>query len=67
MPSTTAYPEDRVAKAARMYNSTKDAAAALGCEPSSFNRLCLRYGIETPMSRKRRHKAEQFEAKHKRS
>ena len=47
-------PRERVERAARMYSNSKYAAEALGIQPNSFYRLCRRYGIETPMQRKRR-------------
>lgn len=42
----------RVARVARIYANNKAAGAALGITPSSFARLCRRYGIETPYLRK---------------
>ena len=44
----------RIARAARIYASNKDAAAALGIAPGSFSRLCKHYGIETPRARQHR-------------
>lgn len=44
----------RIERAARMYNSNKAAAEALGIRSGSLTRLCRRYGIETPYMRKRR-------------
>ncbi len=52
MSKTTAFPPERIEKAARIYHSTGDAAAALGIAPSSFGRLCRRYGIATPGQRR---------------
>ena len=52
MSSQTAYPPERIERAARMYHRTRDAAAALGIAPSSFSRLCRRYGIATPGQRR---------------
>ena len=43
----------RIERVARIYGSNKAAGAALGITPSSFARLCRRYGIETPYARKR--------------
>ena len=53
MSSQTAYPPERIEKAARIYRTTGDAAAALGIAPSSFGRLCRRYGIATPGQRRK--------------
>jgi len=46
---------DRVERVARLYRSNKAAGAALGITPSSFARLCRRYGIETPYARQHGH------------
>ena len=54
MSSQTAYPPERIERAARIYHSTGDAAAALGIAPSSFGRLCRRYGSPPPDSGARR-------------
>lgn len=43
----------RVERAARLYGTNQDAAAALGIAAQSFGRLCRRYGIETPWARHR--------------
>ena len=53
MSSQTAYPPERIEKAARIYRTTGDAARALGIAPSSFGRLCRRYGIATPGQRRK--------------
>ena len=53
MSKHTAFPPERIEKAARIYHSTADAAAALGIAPSSFGRLCRRYGIATPGQRRK--------------
>ena len=45
---------DRVARAARMYRTSKEAGMALGIAPQSFCRLCRTYGIVTPAARRRR-------------
>jgi hypothetical protein len=50
--------KDRIERAARIYASNDAAGSALGIAPSSFGRLCRRYGIETPQARKRRLRAE---------
>ena len=52
-----AIPRALVARAARLYTSNTDAAAALAITLRSFSRLCRRYGIETPWARKRRLRA----------
>ena len=46
MAATFTY--DRIAQAARIYNSNRDAARALGVSNATFGRQCRRYGIETP-------------------
>ncbi|NKB68249.1 MAG: hypothetical protein GKR89_14400 [Candidatus Latescibacteria bacterium] len=43
-----------VERAARLYKSNSEAAAALGVAMRSFGRMCKAYGIETPWGRKRR-------------
>jgi hypothetical protein len=48
------FNRDRIARAARIYSSNRDAGLALGIAPGSFGRLCRRYGIETPQARRRR-------------
>lgn len=45
---------ERIERVARIYGSNKAAGAALGITPSSFARLCRRYGIETPYVRRYR-------------
>ncbi len=45
--------KERIERAARMYASNRDAGLALGIAPGSFGRLCRRFGIPTPQSRKR--------------
>ena len=42
---------ERIERVARIYGSHKAAGAALGITPSSFARLCRRYGIQTPYVR----------------
>ena len=49
---TSQYTKDRIERAARIYASNVDAAAAMGIRPGSFARLCRRYGIETPSQRR---------------
>ena len=46
-------PKARVERAARIYHNNRDAAQALGINPSSFARLCRRHNISTPYMRKR--------------
>ena len=48
------FDRERIARAARIYASNRDAGLALGIAPGSFGRLCRRYGIETPRARRRR-------------
>ena len=45
---------ERIARAARIYASNRDAGAALGIAAGSFGRLARRYGIETPQARRKR-------------
>ena len=47
------FDKQRIERAARMYSSNRDAGLALGIAPGSFGRLCRRYGIETPKTRRR--------------
>lgn len=54
MAMTTAYPRERIERAARLYATVGDAARALGCAPGSFTRLCQRWGVETPTQRRAR-------------
>lgn len=51
------YDRERIARAARIYASNRDAGLALGIAPGSFGRLCRRYGIETPQARRKRKSA----------
>ena len=44
----------RIERAARIYASNQEAGLALGSAPGSFGRRWRRYGIETPLARKRR-------------
>ena len=48
------FDRERIARAARIYASNRDAGLALGIAPGSFGRLCRRYGIETPQARRKR-------------
>ncbi len=45
---------ERIERVARMYHTSKDASQALGIAPASFCRLCRRYDIESPGSRRRK-------------
>ncbi|MBT3344700.1 MAG: hypothetical protein HN712_28045 [Gemmatimonadetes bacterium] len=47
-----------IERAARMYHQATDASRALGITPRSFSRLCRKFGIETPSSRKQRRRAD---------
>ncbi len=51
-------PRETIKRAARVYASNKEASLALGIAMGSFGRLCQQYGIETPYSRRRRHRQE---------
>ena len=46
--------KEEVVRAARMYHTNADAAAALGIPRDSFSKLCQRHGVETPSARMRR-------------
>jgi hypothetical protein len=46
--------QNRVARAARLYASNKEAGQALGIAAGSFGRLCRQYGIQTPQARRQR-------------
>ena len=48
------FDRERIARAARIYASNRDAGLALGIAAGSFGRLCRRYGIETPQARRKR-------------
>ena len=41
-------------RAARIYHTSRDAAAALGVSVDYFAKTCKREGVETPSARKRR-------------
>ena len=51
---TEQFDRERIARAARIYRSNKDAGVALGIAPGSFGRMCRRYGIDTPSIRRKR-------------
>ena len=44
----------RIARAARVYASTREASQALGIAAGTFSRLCRQHAIETPGARRRR-------------
>ena len=50
-------PPEQIERAARIYRTSKEAAAAIGCSSVHFQRLCKRYGIPTPMQRRHQQKA----------
>ena len=49
-----AIPRYRIQNAARIYNSNEYAAQAMGITPQTFGRLCRKYGITTPDTRRKR-------------
>jgi hypothetical protein len=51
------HSREQIERAARMYKRVCDASKALGITSRSFSRLCRRYEIETPWTRKRRERA----------
>ena len=54
MPMGIKIARERVEHCARIYASSRDAALALGIAPESFQRLCLKHGIDTPDKRKKK-------------
>jgi hypothetical protein len=44
----------QIERVARMYRSNQDASQALGITIRSFSRLCHKYEVESPHSRRRR-------------
>ena len=46
---------EQIERVARIYKHNQDASQVLGITMQSFGRLCRKYGIETPHSRRRRH------------
>lgn len=48
------HTREQIERAARMYKRVTDASQALGITSRSFSRLCRKYEIETPWTRKRR-------------
>jgi len=57
----TPAPKWEVERVARMYDTNKEAARALGVTPLTFVRLCKEYDIETPWERRRKRAAAQRE------
>ena len=49
---------EMVARAARMYRLNKDACKALEIGDQTFTDYCEQFGIETPIARRRRLKAQ---------
>ena len=49
---------EQLERAARMYKTNVEAAAALGIARGSFGRLCRQHGIETPYVRRQRERRE---------
>ena len=47
--------KEQVERVARIYKHNQDASKALGITMRSFGRLCRKYGIETPYSRRQQH------------
>ncbi|MBI2052567.1 MAG: hypothetical protein HYT38_02765 [Candidatus Sungbacteria bacterium] len=50
------FTKEDVARAARMYRSNADAAAALGIAHGTFGCLCRRYGIVSPFQKRQERK-----------
>ena len=46
-------PPEQIERAARIYRTSKEAAAAIGCSSVHFQRLCKRYGVLTPIQRRK--------------
>ena len=44
---------EKIERAARMYSTSIEAAAALGCTPLGFRRACRRHGIEPPTTKEK--------------
>ena len=58
-----AVSKERIERVARMYSDNKSAGEAIGIAPGSFSRLCTKYGIDTPIRRRRARKANGRKAK----
>jgi len=50
----TGIQREQIERVARVYKSNQDASNALGITPRSFNRLCHKYGVESPHGKRRR-------------
>ncbi|MFL2541875.1 MAG: hypothetical protein ACJ0UT_07875 [Candidatus Latescibacterota bacterium] len=50
-------PPEQIERAARIYRTSKEAAAAIGCSSVHFQRLCKRYGVLTPIQRRKQNAA----------
>ena len=48
------FTKETIERVARIYKSNQDAGVALGITMRSFGRLCRKFGIETPYSKRRR-------------
>ena len=46
--------EHRIRTVARIYNTNRYAAEALGIAPGSFERLCKHYGVQSPAQRRQK-------------
>ena len=47
-------PKQRIERAARIYGSSNEAAAAMGIAPTTFSRLCRKYGIDSLLQRRKK-------------
>ena len=52
---------ERVERVARMYRTCQDASRALGIAPGSFSRLCRKFEIDSPRTRRRRYQQNRYE------
>ena len=46
------FTREQIERVARVYKQNQDVSQALGITMRSFGRLCRKYGVETPYSRK---------------
>lgn len=46
------FPRERLARAARIYPTAKEAASAMGISVAHFRRLCKHHDIATPRKRR---------------
>lgn len=53
------FTRERIERAARIYRRSADAAIALGIAEGSFQRLCVKFGVDTPKQRKVQQRASQ--------